>query len=818
MLFKKIGKGFLYLLLSFVGLIIIAFILVFQFQDKLKSFAIAELNKKLKGELVIKKEISVSIFKHFPNASITLHEVILNDKNKNHPPFITAENIDLGFNTWQLIHQNYSIDAVFMTDAKVNVIYYKNGETNYDVLKQTEKSNGNSTIKINKIGLENIQLTVENKNNNYFLIAIVKSFEGNGNFKEKTLNINWKSNFSIQKPSSSIPKFCFEKNILLKGIVKINTINNDLIFENSSLEIAENKFVITGNLVASQKIELKIVGEKLALKNLINFLPDKQKEKLVGTSSNGELAMEADLKSDFNNCFSLKSDFNIKNGTLHLANWKNDFQKIDLIGNAIIENKKWKIEVINMQSEILGQVFQSTMSMQNLRTNYSINASINGVLNVRDLLQSLSSEKNNNADGVLNFKHFELKCLFNENFVMQQLKAKNEIEFKQIIAEIDNWKIENATGKINADDELISISPTKFLLNENEITIDGKYIFENNIISKNAAQINVSANKININSLIKESKKNEEVGSNKWLDFPLQLHLNCKEMDWNKLVLNNVQADFYLKDSLLSIEQFYTETQDGKLQTSGKMINKINTIPFQFNAEYNDLNISKSFEQFENFNQNIITDKKIKGNLSGSTVVSGKFNKNFEIVTNSISAVSNFSITNGALNNVTQLLNLSKYLKVDDLKNLQFSTLKNQIEINNGKIIIPEMRIQNNALGINISGVHNFENEYEYIFKVNLMNWLGKKLGKNKDENWENESDKSGFNIFLKMIGKGSEFKISRDKKSSREKFKENMKAEQETMKSLILQELQGEKKKEKPIDFKPQEKIELIDWNDTIK
>jgi hypothetical protein len=208
----------------------------------------------------------------------------------------------------------------------------------------------------------------------------------------------------------------------------------------------------------------------------------------------------------------------------------------------------------------------------------------------------------------------------------------------------------------------------------------------------------------------------------------------------------------------------------------------------------------------------------VNGSLSGTTIVTGKFDKDFHVIPKSISSSSDLSMTNGELKNVTQLLSLSKYLKVDDLKNLKFATIKNQIEISDGKIIIPEMRIQNNALNINVSGTHTFDNEMDYLFKINLMDWFGKKLGKSADDNWENDKDKKGFNIFLRMIGKAGDIKILRDKKSSRELFIENLKAEHETMKALIKAELKGEAKKETPIDFKPQEQVELINWDDTTK
>ncbi len=105
----------------------------------------------------------------------------------------------------------------------------------------------------------------------------------------------------------------------------------------------------------------------------------------------------------------------------------------------------------------------------------------------------------------------------------------------------------------------------------------------------------------------------------------------------------------------------------------------------------------------------------------------------------------------------------------------------------------------------------------DYLVKVSLLEVFARKLGKSEDANWE-QDEKSGFNIFLRMTGNASNPKFSLNKKASRQQFKENMKAEQQTMQKLIRAELNGEQPKEKPIDFKQPDKVELINWDDSTK
>jgi hypothetical protein len=99
-----------------------------------------------------------------------------------------------------------------------------------------------------------------------------------------------------------------------------------------------------------------------------------------------------------------------------------------------------------------------------------------------------------------------------------------------------------------------------------------------------------------------------------------------------------------------------------------------------------------------------------------------------------------------------------------------------------------------------------------------MLDVLAKKLGKSSDENWSEDDNKKGFNIFLRMTGNAANPKISLNKKANRALFKEQMKAEQQTMKKLINAELKGELPKEQPVDFKNNAPPTLIEWDDSTK
>jgi uncharacterized protein involved in outer membrane biogenesis len=67
------------LTISLLSLIAITGALTFIFQDKLKQFAINQVNEQIKVPIIVKGGIDVSFFKNFPNVSISLKEVTIND-------------------------------------------------------------------------------------------------------------------------------------------------------------------------------------------------------------------------------------------------------------------------------------------------------------------------------------------------------------------------------------------------------------------------------------------------------------------------------------------------------------------------------------------------------------------------------------------------------------------------------------------------------------------------------------------------------------------------------------------------------------------
>ena len=146
--------------------------------------------------------------------------------------------------------------------------------------------------------------------------------------------------------------------------------------------------------------------------------------------------------------------------------------------------------------------------------------------------------------------------------------------------------------------------------------------------------------------------------------------------------------------------------------------------------------------------------------------------------------------------------------------------MQNQVEIKNREIHIPKMEIKSSALNITASGVHTFNNDINYKFRVFLPELLAKKARKAKRENDEFgvvQDDGMGMTLSLIMTGTVDEPIIKYDRKGAIEKFREDLKTEKQTLKAILNEEF-GWFKKDTTIN-KKKEKFDddyfIIEWDE---
>ena len=166
------------------------------------------------------------------------------------------------------------------------------------------------------------------------------------------------------------------------------------------------------------------------------------------------------------------------------------------------------------------------------------------------------------------------------------------------------------------------------------------------------------------------------------------------------------------------------------------------------------------------------------------------------------------------------MLGLSNFIEVEELKYIKFSTLKNQIFIRNTEVLIPQMDIYSTAFNISGSGIHGFDNQFNYKVSVDLSDLL---LNKSRDKELEfeehiiNDDGLHRTKIFLTIEGNPDNYRINYDKKNAVGALKEKLSDEKVELKSLLKEEFGFFSKDTIPVKEAEEKKREFfIDWEES--
>ena len=184
-----------------------------------------------------------------------------------------------------------------------------------------------------------------------------------------------------------------------------------------------------------------------------------------------------------------------------------------------------------------------------------------------------------------------------------------------------------------------------------------------------------------------------------------------------------------------------------------------NYLVLKSTLEFDKINIRKSFESFNNFNQDFIHQNELNGVGTAELDIESHWKPGFILNDKKLKIKSHLVIEEGELIDFKPLENLSSFVSLDDLKHVKFSTLENTIEVQNKVITIPAMEINSSALSVFLSGTHTFEQDVDYSIKLLLSELLSNTFRKknttiNNEFGEVNEDGQIFTTVYLKMTGK----------------------------------------------------------------
>lgn len=855
---KKLLKRIFWIISLVLVLIVVSGIaLAYIYEAEVKQYAIAKINEKTKSKIKV-EHIELSFLKRFPMAALQFHNVRIMEVTQvgEAGVLLKADDIFLKFNVIDLIQNKIVLKDVEINGSNLNLIVFKDGSDNFHIFKpNNDTDQSDFLLKLIQFSLNKAIIHYQNYATKQELVLEVGQIKLSGNFSAKSFHINLLGKTQIKSYRSEGYKMFEHKELKLDVDIAFNKMSKQFVLHKGNVIFNKTKLSISGNITKPKLgllLDLKLKAPSLSLAQLVNTIPATYKTKFEGYKFEGLLSIDGTIKGLVvsHSVPQVTVKIGLKKASIESRSFDAKLDHINL--QAVYTNgtkqsiSSSSVHIPSFSFKMKSSSYKGQMQLNNF-LHPKLMVEVNSDINLDELIsftgnvfgiQKLSGRANLNLKVIGAFSGL----LGEEKLDFSGLNYQGEIEMKSanFKHQSSNAYYQDIVGKININGSRIHIEPSMITLNNHrhQISVDIRnFIPWSSDPENNSLHIRgqIKASKLSYTDIEQIIGKNKEDDGSYPNDVDLLLNFQADTFVWRKLNVHQASGVFILRNAVLSLQHTRFNTLEGQvnmdLSINGRS-QKLN--PVFCRGNLNNININKLFTVFNNFEQDVITNKNIKGHLTADFVLNYNFDKDWNIISKSIVLESNVIIRNGELNNIKELDALSKYTRIDDFSHIKFSTLENTIQIKDRKILIPDMLIKSNKLDIDLAGTHSFDNVYDYHIAV-LMSDLMAKKAKEKSNNEFGEVENDGYGktkLFFHIVGKGEDIQVKYDRKSLAKKLKNDMKEEGSDLKKALNKEFgwfknsqeaqrndsiktSMEDKKEKE-NLKKQEEGEFIfEWNE---
>lgn len=826
--FKRALRLFLQFTAFIAAIAVILVTLLFVYEKEVKAEIIKELNTYLNAEVKIDpNNIDLTILKSFPDCSIEFKEVLMFEALpvKTRDTLLYAGRLNLYFNIQELWNKNYTIKKIKLKDAVLKLAVLKDGKVNYQFWKKTENKEvkkDSLSFQLKLISIQNLKLSYKDIPNSFKTKWDIQQAGFSGKFSDEEYEMSSDIKALVHDLSVNKTSYIHQKKCDVKVIFNVSGDSYQIV--SAKIKVNALKININGNFTIKEKLQhmsLSYQAPDLDIAALLSLLPEQHKTKIDAYESTGNFFAEGKLRYSSSSGFSSLNDFGIKNGTITYKPASTSAKNITIAGHLELTDKTSFLNLKNIHLNLNTDEIKGSCSITNfsnpelaIKTDASVNLE-----NIQNFwpIDTLSLLKGKLLlNGELNGALAEIKqnALSDKVDVMLTAKLNDaEIQFKG-----DEKIYKVLSCDIAVLEKQVAVKDLKLQRGRSDITVSGKApgLFKHLLDRSNPLVIDGSleSNFIDMDDLVFSSANSSKSTNQSLIPANMFLTLNATihNFKFGKFEASGIKGEVDVKNQKMMISNMNFKTMKGEAEFQAFADNSKNRLDVTLNSRLTKINITDMFSQLNNFGQSTLTQENLKGLASATIDYSGTWSNDLIIDEKSIQALGTIILEGGELINFKPMLSLAKFVEIDNLTDIKFSTLESKIEIKNRTISIPKTDIKNSALNLQLSGTHTFDNEINYHIQLLISDLLAKKRKNKDDEFGPVEKENNKRSAFISMTGTVDQPIIKYDRSGLKQKLKDDLKEEKQTLKNLLKEEFGMFKKDtmlKKPVQSDPVFEIE---------
>lgn len=834
------GSIVVFLMLALVGL-------AFVFEDEIKGYVTDELNTHLNTTIIVQPEnINLTFIKDFPLASVEFKDVTALDatKSEKRDTLFSAGEVAFSFSILDIFRENYTIRNISLEDGQVDVRIDEHGNDNYHFLKSdsvaTTSDSGEVAFALEEIRFTNVDLGYTDKPSQSVYKLHVNELLFAGDFASGEFDLETEADFRIDElKQKDLSLFKGNSGHLNLGM-NINTKTKVYAITTGDLQIAEFKLALSGSVEDKQNnylLDILVKGQEVDIRSALSLAPDSMQAELADFESNGQFYFEATVKGLSGDTLvpDVEAKFGVRDGaTLSRKNGSVKLQNISLKGIYTNAIKDTRLEISSFNATTAKSKMSGSFVMRgNTRPDYSVN--LNGRIDLAELQEILQPDTMQAMSGLMEV-HFEGSGKPAEGGSLtvadfRKFKTSGDVKLTnaKFVLKNSSFNPDSLNGQLSFDGNNVAIKQFSGRAAGSDFVISGAirnllgYMFTEREVLNIDAEVN--SKNLNLNTLLGGSAQQQTNDTTYALQLPqrLRLHLatSVRHISFRRFEADAFTGTIDLRNKVLYANDLGFRTMDGRITGNATIDGtQDDSLLITCSAQISEVNISKLFYTFENFGQKegdeTIGDKNVSGILNSDVAFASTWDNKLNVNENKIYTFADVQIEKGELKEFKPLESLSRFINIEELKDIKFSELHNTIEIKNRIVNMPKMEIKSSAVDLVVSGTHDFDNMIDYHFIVSLDEIRARKAKTSKKENNEfGEVETEGnkrYKLYVSMKGPMDDPEVKyMDAKGFIQQKKEELKQEKQNLKQILRNEFGWFKKDsalkdeedEEPVDKK---------------
>jgi hypothetical protein len=764
------------ILLVLFGLVLTAWILAWVFEDRLGRLVLSQLEQEVQTSLEV-GDFQLSFIRAFPRIRGSFDDVLLLDTRGDTLLELQKLAVRLGWAAlWSEMPQ---IDALILEKGTLRLAHDAKGNPNYLIFGDRKETDSASTLQldIRQAIIRDVAVFFNDESTRISWQVAMDDGKFKLQIKDNAYIIEQDFDAHIHSWKSAAFELDESVTLLAKGTLRLVPDKDQLFFNGMALRLAGLPIKLQGLIEYGEKIfaDIEMQGEDLTLATCWRLFKSKVPPSLSALDPKGKANLSLSIKgvAKGKSLPGIHGELMVEDGRIRMpgATTMEDLSlHISLDHPAGKTTDATSIHIHRLTASVGGEPLEAQGKLTNLRQPV-------WELSLKGRLPAffIASEDLTGEAGFFEIETLQLRQegkgrgLYAEGHIRPeqvQLRYKTDpihLPGGRLSLSPQAWELQDLTCLVAGSELLLNATLTgipEYLLNSTGSTVGlkGQVTMPNLDLTALLDQLNKWQDE-------PASAGNTTAALPDKFEMPLRGEL---VLDVNTFTYEDIRGKHFHGRVRLGPDQLILSGDidamgghfnlEGELTTSRPMV-------LEGALTCEKVDVREAFTQCRDFGQDFITRKHIKGTLSTQVAFRTEWDSRGQFIEDKLKVYAAVQIDNGELVNFEVLESLSDYVHVKDLRHVKFTTLQNYLEVDRGMIYLPRMLIQSNALALDVTGVHTFDQRIDYGMRVDAGQVLIHKITKHDHTLSPKPNKKKGwFNLYYHIGGTVDDYKIRSDR------------------------------------------------------